>query len=361
MTISGYTETYRLRKVSFNSRGWHTDLWYNLDIIDGALAALTEGTSIPFAVAAGTGDAITLDFTPNITYTTSQQVQFVASAVNTGAVTINCDGLGAKALKKADGSAYEAGDISDGMYIRAVYDSTNDYFTTIYPTLSGLSGLITVGSGSGVSAAAGADDLVVDSSGSTPGMSILGPNGHTAWMYFGRVADVDAGGIGYDHSANELYFRNNGNTRVRVTDDGFVKDYSPIVAAKKAYSASAFPASGTVITSWAVLNADVETHFNKTTGVFTCPEDDVYEVNVIFNVTGSAGVSHIFAIYKNGVASAYFGTHTVGVSTGTTITIPPLFDMVDCLKNDTLDVRIVTNGGASNISGTVGLVIRRAR
>jgi len=85
--------------------------------LDGVRNATTVG---------GTGDAITLAFTPAVpSLYTGLHIRFKSGAVNTGAVTINCESLGAKALKKNSDQALIAGDIKSGQWVLAQYDGTN--------------------------------------------------------------------------------------------------------------------------------------------------------------------------------------------------------------------------------------------
>jgi hypothetical protein len=87
-----------------------------------------QDNSTVFVAAAGTGDAITLDLTPSITaYILGGVYWFKATATNTGATTVNIDGVGAKSIKKgADGAtALAAGDITSGGMYGLSYDGTN--------------------------------------------------------------------------------------------------------------------------------------------------------------------------------------------------------------------------------------------
>lgn len=58
-------------------------------------------------------------------------VLFKAAAANTGASTINVDGLGAKDLVSMSGDDLNSHDIVPGVYYAAVYDATNDEFNIL--------------------------------------------------------------------------------------------------------------------------------------------------------------------------------------------------------------------------------------
>lgn len=58
-------------------------------------------------------------------YATGQVFHFLATGTNTGAVTININGIGAKAIKTQDGSDLASGDITSGLAVQIIYDGTN--------------------------------------------------------------------------------------------------------------------------------------------------------------------------------------------------------------------------------------------
>ena len=58
-------------------------------------------------------------------YATGQTFYFLAAGGNTGAVTVNINAIGAKSVKKTDGSALISGDILTGAAVQIMYDGTN--------------------------------------------------------------------------------------------------------------------------------------------------------------------------------------------------------------------------------------------
>lgn len=89
------------------------------------LANLQAGTGTYVATVGGTADAITLTPSPAIAaYAAGQQFSFIASGANTGAVTVNVSGLGAKAITKNGATALAAGDIPASAMILIEYDGT---------------------------------------------------------------------------------------------------------------------------------------------------------------------------------------------------------------------------------------------
>lgn len=93
--------------------------------IDGSLPLL-------YAVDSGAADVYVLTLTFGFgsvnfpqAYVAGQQFVFKATNANTGASTINVNAIGAKAIKRKDGSALQAGDILANDYYEIFYDGTN--------------------------------------------------------------------------------------------------------------------------------------------------------------------------------------------------------------------------------------------
>ncbi|NVO00769.1 MAG: hypothetical protein HXX17_15745 [Geobacteraceae bacterium] len=79
-----------------------------------------------FAVAAGTANALTLTLVPALTaHVLGMPISFKASLANTGACTININGLGVVPLVKRNGAAVVTGDIIVGGIIDIAYDGVN--------------------------------------------------------------------------------------------------------------------------------------------------------------------------------------------------------------------------------------------
>ena len=85
---------------------------------------LQNGSTTTYITAAGT-DTITGTVTPTLTaYATGQQFSFVVAATNTTAVTLNVDGVGAKAVTRTGSVALVAGDMVTGQVVIVEYDGT---------------------------------------------------------------------------------------------------------------------------------------------------------------------------------------------------------------------------------------------
>lgn len=94
----------------------------------------------------GTGDAITITLYPPITgYVTGLTIKFIASANNTGSVTIDVDGHGVRNIQKISSGSLQnlaSGDIVSGGIYEVTYDGVQFQLLTLTN-----SGLVSVGQG----------------------------------------------------------------------------------------------------------------------------------------------------------------------------------------------------------------------
>ena len=101
-----------------------------------ATAAAASATSAAsnagphYGVSAGSANTYTLTPNPTLTsYAAGVDLLVKVNAANTGASTINVDSLGAKNIKKSDGSDPDAGDLPLNGIVELVYDGTNFQIT----------------------------------------------------------------------------------------------------------------------------------------------------------------------------------------------------------------------------------------
>lgn len=87
-------------------------------------AVTQDGTELWLTSVSGT-NTITATTTPApSSYTNGQTFRFLPVATNTGAVTININGLGAKAITKLGANAVGAGDLTISATVQITYDGT---------------------------------------------------------------------------------------------------------------------------------------------------------------------------------------------------------------------------------------------
>lgn len=80
----------------------------------------------PYYTSGGTGNAFTLTYVgAPLAYTKGDPYEFFADRANTGAVTLNVNGLGAKAIIMPDGSALTANQIKAGRVVSVIYNGTS--------------------------------------------------------------------------------------------------------------------------------------------------------------------------------------------------------------------------------------------
>ena len=91
---------------------------------DAARLDQVQGGAATFITVTGT-DTLTGTVSPALSaYATGNQFSFLVANTNTGAVTINVDGVGAKAITSTGTTALVAGDMVAGQAIEIIYDGT---------------------------------------------------------------------------------------------------------------------------------------------------------------------------------------------------------------------------------------------
>lgn len=100
-----------------------------LEIVQSATSKRTTAQEVvasTFTVTASGTDTYTATLSPALTaYTTNHKYYVKFTNANTGAATLNLNGLGAKAIRKSGTTALSSGDIAAGQIIELVYDGTN--------------------------------------------------------------------------------------------------------------------------------------------------------------------------------------------------------------------------------------------
>jgi hypothetical protein len=114
------TSVYNLNKPTVlgdaDTWGGSAGLNGTIDKIEAAMkATATTGTATAYVLSSG------LSLTA---YATGQVLRIIPNNTNTGAATINVDGLGAKSLTKQGAAALDAGDLVSGRVYELAYDGT---------------------------------------------------------------------------------------------------------------------------------------------------------------------------------------------------------------------------------------------
>lgn len=96
-----------------------------------------NGTHVTLGSVSGT-DTITASASPALTsYVAGQTFRFISAGVNTGPVTININGLGAKSITKSGTTALTINDIPAGAVVQITYDGTRFQLSSVASSGSG--------------------------------------------------------------------------------------------------------------------------------------------------------------------------------------------------------------------------------
>ena len=109
---------------------------YNQQLTEDQLDLVEKiqlGTDFYGASSAGT-DTYAITITPTVAYTNGIRFRFKTDVANTGAATLNVNGLGAITIKKAHDQDLATGDIEANQIVEVVYNSTGPVFEMISQT-----------------------------------------------------------------------------------------------------------------------------------------------------------------------------------------------------------------------------------
>jgi hypothetical protein len=105
----------------------------NFQMLSPTSYLLGQSGSQIYAADAGSTDAYAITLVPAPTaYITGAFYNFKANTINTGAATLDVNGLGAKTIKKSYNSDLESSDILANQLVQVIYDGTN--FQMLSPT-----------------------------------------------------------------------------------------------------------------------------------------------------------------------------------------------------------------------------------
>jgi hypothetical protein len=100
------------------------------DTKDAVNAEVVQNSTLIYGAATGAANTYAVELTPAPTaYQAGMMLTFKANVANTGAATLNINGLGAKTIKKLVTTDVAANDITLGQMVIVMYDGTNfQYF-----------------------------------------------------------------------------------------------------------------------------------------------------------------------------------------------------------------------------------------
>lgn len=98
----------------------------NFQLLTPAHGLITQNMSAIYAADGGGSDAYAITLVPAISsYSAGLMINFKANTLNTGAASLNVNGLGAKTIVKDGSLTLETGDIKASQIIQVIYDGTN--------------------------------------------------------------------------------------------------------------------------------------------------------------------------------------------------------------------------------------------
>lgn len=242
---------------------------------DAARLSQLQAGGTTFLSAAGT-DTITATASPSLTaYATGNLFTFVVANTNTGAVTLNVDGLGAKAITRDGTTALAAADLVATEVVVVVYDGTR--FQVVNPNaatnlrVSGtlaVAGAATLSSTLGVTGVASFADGAVGAPGVTftsdpdNGIFRIGTNNFAIACAGANVMEFKSGGE-ITMPLQPAFSAYNSATRSNVTGDG--TNYTVV------YDTEIYDRGG---------------DFNNSTYTFTAPVTGIYSLKGCLLLTG---------------------------------------------------------------------------
>jgi hypothetical protein len=220
-----------------------------------AAGQVQDGTFQFLTSVAGTNTVTGIAALSMTALTAGQTFRFVAAATNTGAVTLNINSIGAKAITKNGTTALTANDILINAVIEVIYDGTQ--FQILNPAVSIPAGVITMWSGTIATIPSGW--LLCNGSSGTPDLRnrfVIGAYSDTAGVAYTTItgANTQTGGskdaitVSHTHTATST-----------VTDPGHNHTVQGTVAPPFQAGGNAAFGSNTATTSTSTTGVTVAT------------------------------------------------------------------------------------------------------
>ena len=151
----------------------------------------------------------------------------------------------------------------------------------------------------GTTAAAGADELVIEGSGNT-GITIASGASSSGSIYFADSGSAYDGWINYSQTDRKLNFATATGTRMSIDSTGIITMPNQPAFHAGILSQGGF---GAYLTNF-VLHADTGNHFNASTGTFTAPVAGKYFFAAFF-MTDNTASSIDYSLHVNGTDYHY--------------------------------------------------------
>jgi len=215
--VTSYSGTTLVVNVTnVGGSGTHTDWSISVSGSRGATGATGATGTIPIAAAAGTVDAITSDYTPDVSLADLTLVAFVATGANTSTTpTFAPDGLTAHTITKRGGAALVAGDIPGAGAVCIVeYNLANTRWELLNPgnpMYLDTDGTLAANSDTRVPSQKAVKTYAAAKGANTDITSLLGLTGdvaNVAWTNYGNNSTI----VGWSNfTTKQLYYKKIGN------------------------------------------------------------------------------------------------------------------------------------------------------
>ncbi len=209
----------------------------------GAVGTLTASGS--GATANASWDDVVIDGSSNV------GVSILSGAASSGAVAFGDTGNSVAGSLRYNHSTDQMTVVANGSTRVTIGDAGLTCGSGLYAfnATQGFIGARASG-GSGATVSASYDEIVVDSGGTSSGLSFLGPANATQAVIFGDVDNVTQGRVQYSHTADTLQLWGSGTERMRLTFSQVQAGAGSSTAAP-VYSTIANPASGVHLDTFA--------------------------------------------------------------------------------------------------------------
>lgn len=124
-----------------------TEIGAEFDAIEAEFTNVQNAANITLTSVSGTNIITATAPSPFAAYATGQTFRFTAAGANTGAVTLNLNSVGAKAITKNGTTALAAGDIASDAVVEVTYDGTQFQLISMSGGLSASGNLSFTGTG----------------------------------------------------------------------------------------------------------------------------------------------------------------------------------------------------------------------
>lgn len=316
------------------------------------------GGGVQFATASGTDTYTAALPTPLGSYATGDTVVILFTNANTGASTLNLDGLGAKDIRKNVSSALVAGDILAGQTLQLTYDGTNFQLSDglTGPTgPTGASGVVPIATAAGTVDAITADytpDLTltnlvmcafVASGANTSTTPTFAPDGLTARTIVKRGGQALSPGDIPGANAVCLLEYNSANTRWELLNPASIDTVTlsgSLVNNAVTAGATAYISAGTTSTSASEA---------ARAGVIPVTGTAKYLYMILGSTGQPAGQTLTVTLRINGADTAVTFTVPTSAAAGSVHTSAAL--SVAVTQGDSYSIKLVQQAGAN--SGTI--------